>query len=92
VSTANAVCLRGATPVFVDVRADTLNIDENLISDAVTTRTKAICPVHYAGVSCAMDTISEIAKVKRLEIFEDGAQALGSTYKGEPLGQWSDLF
>ncbi len=86
VSTADAVVLRGATPVFVDVRPDTLNIDEKKIEEAITEKTKAIIPVHYAGVSCEMDTIMEIAKKHGLIVIEDAAQAITSTYKGKYLG------
>jgi dTDP-4-amino-4,6-dideoxygalactose transaminase len=86
VSTANAFVLRGATPVFVDIRPDTLNLDERLISDAVTDRTKAIVPVHYAGVACEMDAIMEIAAERDLLVIEDAAQAVLSTYKGRPVG------
>lgn len=86
VSTANAFALRGAKIVFVDVRPDTMNIDENLIEAAVTERTKAIVPVHYAGVACEMDTIMEIAKKHHLFVIEDAAQAMMSSYKGKPLG------
>lgn len=86
VSTANAFVLRGATPVFVDIRADTLNIDETLIEAAITPRTKAIVPVHYAGVACEMDTIMDIARRHQLIVIEDAAQGIMSTYKGRPLG------
>jgi len=86
VSTANAFVLRGAVPVFVDIRPDTLNIDETLIEDAVTEKTKAIVPVHYAGVGCEMDTIMDIARRHDLLIIEDAAQGIMSTYKGRPLG------
>jgi dTDP-4-amino-4,6-dideoxygalactose transaminase len=86
VSTANAFVLRGATPVFVDIRQDTLNIDENLIEDAITSKTKAIVVVHYAGVSCEMDGIMNIARKYNLAVIEDAAQALGSKYKGRELG------
>ena len=86
VSTANAFVLRGAVPVFVDIRPDTLNIDENLIEAAITPRTKAICVVHYAGVGCEMDTIMAIAEKHGLAIVEDAAQGIMSTYKGRPLG------
>lgn len=86
VSTANAFVLRGAIPVFVDIRPDTLNIDENLIEAAITPRTKAICVVHYAGVGCEMDTIMAIADKYRLAVVEDAAQGILSTYKGRPLG------
>lgn len=86
VSTANAFVLRGATPVFVDIRPDTLNIDETRIEAAITPRTKVILPVHYAGVSCEMDTIMEIARRHSLLVIEDAAQGIMSTYKGRPLG------
>ena len=86
VSTANAFVLRGGTPVFVDIREDTLNIDETLIERAITPRTKAIIPVHYAGVSCAMDEIMKIAERHGLFVVEDAAQALLSTYKNRYLG------
>ncbi len=91
VSTASAFALRGAVPVFVDVRADTFNIDENLIEAAITSRTKAICVVHYAGVSCEMDVILEIAGRHGLRVVEDAAQAIMSTYKGRALGTIGDL-
>ena len=86
VSTANAFALRGAVPVFVDIRLDTLNLDERLIEAAITPRTRAIVPVHYAGVPCAMDTIMAIAQHHNLLVVEDAAQALLSTYKGKALG------
>jgi dTDP-4-amino-4,6-dideoxygalactose transaminase len=86
VSTANAFVLRGATIVFVDIRPDTMNIDETLIEQAITPRTKAIVPVHYAGVACEMDTIMDIAKRHDLYVVEDAAQAMKSFYKGRPLG------
>ncbi len=86
VSTANAFVLRGATPVFVDIRPDTLNIDEARIEAAITPRTKAIMPVHYAGVSCEMDTIMDIARRHNLLVIEDAAQGIMSSYKGRPLG------
>lgn len=91
VSTADAFVLRGATAVFVDIRPDTMNIDENLIEDAVTERTKAIVPVHYAGVSCEMDKIMEIAKKYNLKVVEDAAQGVMSTYHGRPLGTIGDF-
>ncbi len=91
VSTANAFVLRGAVPVFVDIRADTLNIDETKIEAAITPRTKAIVPVHYAGVPCEMDTIMEIALRYKLLVIEDAAQAIFSTYKGRPLGSIGHL-
>jgi dTDP-4-amino-4,6-dideoxygalactose transaminase len=86
VSTANAFVLRGGTPVFVDIREDTLNIDETLIEQAITPRTKAVVPVHYAGAACAMDEIMEIAEQYGLFVVEDAAQALLSTYKDRYLG------
>src|SRR5471030_1442317 len=86
VSTANAFALRGATPVFVDIRKDTLNIDETLIEQAITSKTKAIVPVHYAGMSCEMDTIMGIAKKHKLLVLEDAAQGFLATYKGKYLG------
>jgi len=86
VSTANAFVLRGATPVFVDIRPDTLNIDENKIEAAITPKTRAIVPVHYAGVGCEMDTIMDIAKRHGLLVIEDAAQGVMATYKGKPLG------
>ena len=91
VSTANAFVLRGAVPVFVDIRPDTLNIDENLIEKAISSKTKAICVVHYAGVACEMDKIMEIAKKYNLAVIEDAAQALGSFYKEKPLGTIGDF-
>ena len=86
VSTANAFVLRGGVPVFVDIRPDTLNIDENLIEAAITPRTKTIIPVHYAGVACEMDVIMDLAKRHNLLVIEDAAQGIMSTYKGRPLG------
>ena len=86
VSTANAFVLRGATPVFVDIRPDTLNIDETKIEAAITPRTKAIVPVHYAGVGCDMDAIMGIAERHDLLVIEDAAQGLLSTYRDRPLG------
>lgn len=86
VSTANAFVLRGAVPVFVDIRADTLNIDESLIEAAISPRTKAICVVHYAGVACEMDAILAIAEKHGLAVVEDAAQGIFSTYRGRPLG------
>lgn len=86
VSTANAFVLRGATPVFVDIRPDTLNIDEALIEAAITDRTRAICVVHYAGVACEMDPIVQIAEEHGLKIIEDAAQGIFSSYRGRPLG------
>ncbi|MBO5998131.1 MAG: dTDP-4-amino-4,6-dideoxygalactose transaminase [Lachnospiraceae bacterium] len=86
VSTANAFVLRGAVPVFVDIRPDTMNIDENLIEAAITERTRAIAVVHYAGVACEMDTIMRIAGEHKLTVVEDAAQAVRSSYKGKALG------
>lgn len=86
VSTANAFVMRGGVPVFVDIRPDTLNIDENLIEAAITARTKAIVPVHYAGVACEMDVIMDIAHRHNLLVIEDAAQGIMSTYKGKALG------
>lgn len=86
VSTANAFVLRGAKIVFVDVRPDTMNIDESLIEAAITAKTKAIVPVHYAGVACEMDVIMDIAARHKLYVIEDAAQGMMSTYKGRPLG------
>lgn len=86
VSTANAFVLRGGVPVFVDIRPDTLNIDESLIEAAITPRTKAIVAVHYAGISCEMDVIMDIAQRHNLIVIEDAAQGIMSTYKGRPLG------
>ena len=91
VSTANAFVLRGGVPVFVDIRPDTLNIDEQKIEAAITSRTKAIVPVHYAGVSCEMDTIMSIANYHSLKVVEDAAQAIVSTFKGRPLGSIGHL-
>lgn len=90
-STANAFVLRGAVPVFVDIRPDTLNIDETLIEAAITERTRAIVPVHYAGVACEMDYILDIAKRHGLLVIEDAAQAVGAFYKDRPLGSLGDL-
>ncbi|MBV1900487.1 MAG: dTDP-4-amino-4,6-dideoxygalactose transaminase [Kordiimonadaceae bacterium] len=91
VSTANAFVLRDAVPVFVDIRPDTLNIDEARIEEAITPRTKAIVVVHYAGVACEMDTIMEIASKHQILVIEDNAQGLGSRYKNRPLGSIGDL-
>lgn len=90
VSTADAFVLRGARVVFVDIRPDTMNIDENLIEQALSDRTKAIVPVHYAGVSCEMDTIMDIAKRHNLMVIEDAAQGVLSEYKGQALGTIGD--
>jgi dTDP-4-amino-4,6-dideoxygalactose transaminase len=91
VSTANAFVLRGATPVFVDIRRDTLNLDESLIADALTPRTRAIVPVHYAGVSCDMDAIRLLAAERGLIVIEDASQGVSSTFKGAPLGGLGEL-
>ena len=89
-STADAFVQRGATIVFVDVRPDTMNIDETKIEAAITPKTKAIVPVHYAGVACEMDTIMDIARRHNLKVVEDAAQAICSSYKGRPLGTIGD--
>jgi dTDP-4-amino-4,6-dideoxygalactose transaminase len=91
VSTANAFVLRGGVPVFVDIRPDTLNIDETKIEAAITPRTKAICPVHYAGVACEMDKVMAIAANHNLLVIEDAAQGVMSSYKGRPLGSIGHL-
>lgn len=91
VSTADAFVLRGAVPVFVDIRPDTMNIDEKLIEAAITEKTKAIVPVHYAGVSCEMDTIMDIAKRHNLYVVEDAAQGIMSSYKGKALGTFGEF-
>lgn len=91
VSTANAFVLRGGVPVFVDIREDTLNLDEKLIESAITPRTRAIVPVHYAGVACEMDKIMAIARQHGLKVVEDAAQGVMSTYKGQALGSIGDL-
>lgn len=91
VSTANAFVLRGGVPVFVDIREDTLNLDERLIEAAITPRTKAIVPVHYAGVACEMDAIMDIARRHRLKVVEDAAQGVMASYKGRALGSIGDL-
>lgn len=90
VSTADAFALRGAKVVFVDIRPDTMNIDEKLIEEAITDKTKCIAPVHYAGVGCEMDTIMDIAKRHNLMVVEDAAQGIMSTYKGKALGTFGD--
>lgn len=91
VSTADAFVLRGAVPVFVDIRPDTMNIDETKIEAAITEKTRAIVPVHYAGVSCEMDTIMEIANRYGLMVIEDAAQGIMSTYKGKALGTFGEF-
>jgi dTDP-4-amino-4,6-dideoxygalactose transaminase len=84
-STANAIVLRGATPVFADIRPDTMNIDERLIEEAITSRTKAICPIYYAGAACGMAAIDAVAKRHGLLVLPDAAQAIGSVYEKKPL-------
>ena len=91
VSTANAFVLRGGVPVFVDIRPDTLNIDESLIEAAITAKTKAIVPVHYAGVACEMDSIMDIASRHKLLVIEDAAQGVLARYKGRALGSIGHL-
>lgn len=91
VSTADAFASRGATCVFVDIRPDTMNMDENLIEAAITEKTKVIAPVHYAGVACEMDKINEIARKHNLMVVEDAAQGMMSTYKGKALGTLGDF-
>ena len=91
VSSANAFVLRGGVPVFVDIREDTLNLDERLIESSITSRTRAIVPVHYAGVACEMDTIMAIARKHSLKVIEDAAQGIMSSYKGQALGKIGDL-
>ncbi len=91
VSTANAFVLRGAIPVFVDIRQDTLNLDERLIEAAITPRSRAIVPVHYAGVACEMDTVIGIARRHGLRVIEDAAQGILAGYKGRALGEIGDL-
>lgn len=91
VSTANSFVLRGGVPVFVDIRDDTLNLDERLIESAITPRTRAIVAVHYAGVACEMDVIMEIAKRHGLKVIEDAAQGVMASYKGRVLGSIGDL-
>ncbi len=91
VSTANAFVLRGAVPVFVDIRPDTLNLDEAKVEAAITPKTKAVAVVHYAGVGCEMDTILDIARRHNLWVIEDAAQGIGAQYKGKPLGSLGHL-
>jgi dTDP-4-amino-4,6-dideoxygalactose transaminase len=91
VSTANAVVQQGATPVFVDIREDTLNIDEKRIEEAINDRTRALLPMHYAGVSCEMDPIVDLADNKRLTVIEDAAQGILSRYRDKPLGSIGDM-
>lgn len=91
VSTANAFVLRGGVPIFVDIREDTLNLDESLIEAAITPRTRGIVPVHYAGVACEMDSIMSLAKQYGLNVVEDAAQGMMASYKGRALGSIGDL-
>ena len=91
VSTANAFVILGAVPVFIDIRFDTLNLDETLLAEAITERTKAIVPVHYAGISCEMDSIMNVAQKHDLIVIEDAAQGLGSKYKNKHLGTLGHL-
>lgn len=90
VSTADAFVLRGASPVFVDIRPDTMNINETLIEQAITPQTKAIVPVHYAGIACVMDTIMDVAQRHGRKVIKDAAQGIMSTYKNRPLGTIGD--
>jgi dTDP-4-amino-4,6-dideoxygalactose transaminase len=87
----NAVALRGGVPVFLDIRADTLNLDENLVEDAITDRTRVIAPIDYAGVGCEIDAFSGIALAHDLVVIEDAAQGFGASYRGRPLGSLADL-
>ncbi|MCP1605443.1 dTDP-4-amino-4,6-dideoxygalactose transaminase [Pseudomonas citronellolis] len=91
VSTANAFVLRGAVPVFVDIREDTLNLDERLIESAITERTRAVVPVHYAGVACEMDSIMAVAHKRQIKVVKDAAQGVMASYKGRALGSIGDL-
>jgi len=91
VSTANAFALRGATPIFVDIRSDTLNLDERLLEERVTPKTRAIVPVHYAGVGCDMEAIGEIARRREIPVVEDNAHGLFGRRDGRPLGAWGSL-
>jgi dTDP-4-amino-4,6-dideoxygalactose transaminase len=91
VTTASSVALRGAVPVFVDIREDTLNLDERQVEEAITPRTRAIVPVHYAGVACDLDGLSAIAKRHGLAVIEDAAQGISAFYRGRPLGTVGDL-
>jgi dTDP-4-amino-4,6-dideoxygalactose transaminase len=91
VSTANAFVLRGATPVFVDIREDTLNLDERLVEAAITPRTRALCVVHYAGVGCAMDVLTDLAERHNLVLIEDAAQAICARWRGRALGSFGPL-
>lgn len=91
VSTANAFVHMGGTPVFIDIRPDTLNMDESLIEEAVTRKTRAVVPVHYAGVACEMSAILEMAKLHDIAVVEDAAHCVLSSYKGKPLGSFGSL-
>ena len=91
VSTANAFVLQGGVPVFIDIREDTLNMDETLLEEAITAKTKAVVPVHYAGVGCEMDTILRVAQLHNIKVVEDAAQGVMATYKGRFLGSIGDL-
>ena len=91
VTTANAFVLRGAKIVFTDIRPDTMNIDENLIESAVTKKTRVIVPVHYAGISCEMDKIMQVAEKYKLIVVEDAAQGIMAKYKGQNLGTIGDM-
>jgi dTDP-4-amino-4,6-dideoxygalactose transaminase len=90
-STANAFAVHGATPVFVDIRSDTWNLDERLVADAITERTRAIVPVHYGGVACEMDVIGRIAAERDIAVIEDTAHGLGGSYRGRPLGTFGSF-
>ncbi len=90
-STANAIALRGAIPVFVDIRPDTFNLDESKVTSAITSKTKAIVPIHYAGVGCEMDAILKVAHEHNLLVIEDAAQGIMASYKGRPLGSMGNL-
>jgi dTDP-4-amino-4,6-dideoxygalactose transaminase len=90
-STVNAFCLRGARPKFVDIRADTLNMDENQVADFISKKTKAICPVHYAGVPCQMDSLVQVSRQHGVPLLEDAAQAMGGRYRGQMLGTFGSL-
>src|SRR5262245_18790723 len=91
VSTANAFVLRDARPVFVDIRDDTFNLDENLLEDAITARARAVVPVHYAGVGCEMDAILDVSRRHGLAVVEDNAHGLFARYRGRPLGSFGEL-
>ena len=91
VSTANAIMLRGAKPVFIDIDKSTMNMDVNLLEEKITSKTKAIFPVHYAGVACDMDKLMDIANKYNLKVVEDAAQGVGAFYKGKPLGSIGDF-